>query len=219
MLCVRCATVLVSSWHLKMAVWVCSTYKEECWNFPHRLVCSFVCSCASHSFLCSWYLCAFWAGHAETIFDCRFRPSLPYVLATSSYDGTVKVGRLQLCYCLYISYCLSYCWLFCPSLFLYVMLGVLLCDDVQIWDACRSRCEMDLVGQDGVLYGLAWSPGQCFWSLVDSVLSFAFCVFSLFCAPSLSLWLVSLSFLPFLYSSIWSLITYSFFSCYFSCVS
>jgi WD40 repeat protein len=35
------------------------------------------------------------AGHTETIFDCNFSPSSPDVLATASYDGTVKVWNIQ----------------------------------------------------------------------------------------------------------------------------
>jgi hypothetical protein len=31
-------------------------------------------------------------AHSETIFDCRFKPSSPNILATSSYDSTIKVG-------------------------------------------------------------------------------------------------------------------------------
>jgi WD40 repeat protein len=31
------------------------------------------------------------AAHSETVFDCRYKPSSPDVLATASYDGTVKV--------------------------------------------------------------------------------------------------------------------------------
>lgn len=31
------------------------------------------------------------AGHSETIYDCRFSPASPDVLATASYDGTIKL--------------------------------------------------------------------------------------------------------------------------------
>jgi len=30
-------------------------------------------------------------GHIETIFDCQFHPDDPDVLATGSFDGTVKI--------------------------------------------------------------------------------------------------------------------------------
>ena len=34
------------------------------------------------------------AGHTETIFDCSFSPASPDVLATASYDGTVKLWNV-----------------------------------------------------------------------------------------------------------------------------
>lgn len=30
-------------------------------------------------------------GHIETIFDCKFKPESPDLLATASFDGTIKV--------------------------------------------------------------------------------------------------------------------------------
>jgi len=30
-------------------------------------------------------------GHIETIFDCQFHPDDPDILATGSFDGTVKI--------------------------------------------------------------------------------------------------------------------------------
>jgi WD40 repeat protein len=36
------------------------------------------------------------AAHTETIFDVKYKPSDRRVLATASYDGAVKVGRLPL---------------------------------------------------------------------------------------------------------------------------
>lgn len=30
-------------------------------------------------------------GHVETIFDCKFKPESPDLLATASFDGTIKV--------------------------------------------------------------------------------------------------------------------------------
>lgn len=34
---------------------------------------------------------AFFKGHVETIFDCKFKPESPDLLATASFDGTIKV--------------------------------------------------------------------------------------------------------------------------------
>eukprot|EP00455_Lapot_gusevi_P040938 TRINITY_DN4691_c0_g1_i4.p1 TRINITY_DN4691_c0_g1~~TRINITY_DN4691_c0_g1_i4.p1 ORF type:complete len:1101 (-),score=371.19 TRINITY_DN4691_c0_g1_i4:99-3326(-) len=34
-------------------------------------------------------------GHSETVFDCRFKPTDPNILATSSYDGTVKLWDVR----------------------------------------------------------------------------------------------------------------------------
>lgn len=30
-------------------------------------------------------------GHVETIFDCKFKPDDPNLLATASFDGTIKI--------------------------------------------------------------------------------------------------------------------------------
>jgi len=38
----------------------------------------------------SFYFCLF-QGHIETIFDCQFHPDNPDVLATGSFDGTIKI--------------------------------------------------------------------------------------------------------------------------------
>ena len=35
------------------------------------------------------------AGHTETIFDCHFSPQSPDILATASYDGTVKIWSMS----------------------------------------------------------------------------------------------------------------------------
>ena len=34
-------------------------------------------------------------GHTETVFDCKFSPSSPYLLATSSYDSTIKIWETK----------------------------------------------------------------------------------------------------------------------------
>lgn len=36
-------------------------------------------------------------GHSETVFDCRFKPSNSNIMATSSYDNTVKVSYGHSC--------------------------------------------------------------------------------------------------------------------------
>lgn len=46
-------------------------------------------SCFSHILQVEYSTCA---GHTDTIFDCRLSPVSPDVLATCSYDSTVKVG-------------------------------------------------------------------------------------------------------------------------------
>lgn len=38
----------------------------------------------------SEFLCWF-QGHVETIFDCKFKPDDPNLLATASFDGTIKI--------------------------------------------------------------------------------------------------------------------------------
>jgi WD40 repeat protein len=58
-------------------------------------------------------------AHSETIFDCRFKPGNPHILATASYDGACK-----------------------------------------LWDVESMRCVGEMAGQEGVLYGLAWAPGD-----------------------------------------------------------
>ena len=34
-------------------------------------------------------------GHIETIFDCKFKPDNPNLLATASFDGTIKVWDIN----------------------------------------------------------------------------------------------------------------------------
>jgi WD40 repeat protein len=38
-------------------------------------------------------------AHIETIFDCRFKPSDPNLMATVSYDGTIKLWKIQTMEC------------------------------------------------------------------------------------------------------------------------
>ncbi|XP_041529661.1 WD repeat-containing protein 17 isoform X1 [Microtus oregoni] len=42
-------------------------------------------------------------GHVETIFDCKFKPDDPNLLATASYDGTIKVWDINTLTALYTS--------------------------------------------------------------------------------------------------------------------
>lgn len=56
-------------------------------------------------------------GHTETIFDVRYCPSNKDVIATASYDSTIK-----------------------------------------IWHTPTMECQMTLTGQEGVIYGISWSP-------------------------------------------------------------
>lgn len=42
---------------------------------------------ANHRFLITYSF----QGHIETIFDCKFKPESPDLLATASFDGTIKV--------------------------------------------------------------------------------------------------------------------------------
>uniref|UniRef100_A0A672ZD86 Uncharacterized protein n=1 Tax=Sphaeramia orbicularis TaxID=375764 RepID=A0A672ZD86_9TELE len=37
------------------------------------------------------HLCCSFQGHVETIFDCKFKPDDPNLLATASFDGTIKI--------------------------------------------------------------------------------------------------------------------------------
>lgn len=37
----------------------------------------------------------FFQGHLETIFDCQFKPENCDLLATASFDGTVKVWNVD----------------------------------------------------------------------------------------------------------------------------
>ena len=34
-------------------------------------------------------------GHVETIFDCKFKPDDPDLIATASFDGTMKVWDIN----------------------------------------------------------------------------------------------------------------------------
>ena len=37
----------------------------------------------------------YFQGHIETIFDCKFKPDNPNLLATASFDGTIKVWDIN----------------------------------------------------------------------------------------------------------------------------
>lgn len=46
----------------------------------------------------------FWLqGHVETIFDCKFKPDDPNLLATASFDGTIKVWDINTLTAVYTS--------------------------------------------------------------------------------------------------------------------
>jgi len=42
-------------------------------------------------------------GHVETIFDCKFKPDDPNILATASFDGTIKVWDINTLTAVYTS--------------------------------------------------------------------------------------------------------------------
>ncbi len=42
-------------------------------------------------------------GHVETIFDCKFKPDDPNLLATASFDGTIKVWDINTLTAVYTS--------------------------------------------------------------------------------------------------------------------
>lgn len=42
-------------------------------------------------------------GHVETIFDCKFKPDNPDLLATASFDGTIKVWDINTLTAVYTS--------------------------------------------------------------------------------------------------------------------
>lgn len=42
-------------------------------------------------------------GHTETIFDCEFKPDNPDLLATASFDGTIKVWDINTLTAVYTS--------------------------------------------------------------------------------------------------------------------
>uniref|UniRef100_H2Z7K9 Gem-associated protein 5 TPR domain-containing protein n=1 Tax=Ciona savignyi TaxID=51511 RepID=H2Z7K9_CIOSA len=58
-------------------------------------------------------------GHIETIFDCKFKPDNPRLIATASFDGTVKV-----------------------------------------WSVDNLTTTNSTVGNEGVIYSIAWAPGD-----------------------------------------------------------
>lgn len=48
------------------------------------------------------FVCHF-QGHVETIFDCKFKPDDPNLLATASFDGTIKVWDINTLTAVYTS--------------------------------------------------------------------------------------------------------------------
>ena len=47
-------------------------------------------------------------GHVETIFDCRFHPADADLLATASFDGTIKLWNINTLTCVSIGSLLIY---------------------------------------------------------------------------------------------------------------
>ena len=80
------------------------------WDFLRDLVfCNILCAVNSTAYTCLcktdeqifyhvlsiWFICSLlsycFQGHAETIFDCKFKPDDSNLLATASFDGTIKI--------------------------------------------------------------------------------------------------------------------------------
>lgn len=49
------------------------------------------CSCSPVFHTSKWLSLYCFQGHVETIFDCKFKPDDPNLLATASFDGTIKI--------------------------------------------------------------------------------------------------------------------------------
>lgn len=63
---------------------------------PEKLLLAFADGCvATYSVSQSKIVHCSQPGHSETVYDCRFKPSSADVLATASYDGSVKLWDMQ----------------------------------------------------------------------------------------------------------------------------
>ncbi|CAO2612145.1 WD repeat-containing protein 17 [Lemmus lemmus] len=99
-------------------------------------------------------------GHVETIFDCKFKPDDPNLLATASYDGTIKVWDINTLTALYTSpgnegviFALSWA----PG-DLNCIAGATSRNGAFIWDIQKDKMiqRFNEHGKNGIFY-IAWS--------------------------------------------------------------
>eukprot|EP00762_Andalucia_godoyi_P002785 ANDGO_04516.mRNA.1 putative WD repeat-containing protein alr2800 len=99
------------------------------------------------------------AGHTETIFDCRFSPSNPDTLLTSSYDGSVKmwdIASMELVLEFVRVKAVIYSVSWCRGKPL--VAGALSTNDVIIWDAVKgTQVGRHAVHKDAV-FRVEWDP-------------------------------------------------------------
>ncbi|KAJ4458566.1 putative Vegetative incompatibility protein HET-E-1 [Paratrimastix pyriformis] len=90
-------------------------------------------------------------GHTETVFDCQFKPSNADVLATSSFDGTIRVWNVETMECIQllsghkgIVYSVSWC----PGESTLIAASSSV-GELWIWDTAKRQvvAEYDLHGQ------------------------------------------------------------------------
>ncbi|NP_001359303.1 WD repeat-containing protein 17 isoform 6 [Mus musculus] len=99
-------------------------------------------------------------GHVETIFDCKFKPDDPNVLATASFDGTIKVWDINTLTAVYTSpgnegviFALSWA----PG-DLNCIAGATSRNGAFIWDIQKGKIiqRFNEHGKNGIFY-IAWS--------------------------------------------------------------
>ncbi|ERE89596.1 WD repeat-containing protein 17-like isoform 2 [Cricetulus griseus] len=99
-------------------------------------------------------------GHVETIFDCKFKPDDPNLLATASFDGTIKVWDINTLTALYTSpgnegviFALSWA----PG-DLNCIAGATSRNGAFIWDVQKGKMiqRFNEHGKNGIFY-IAWS--------------------------------------------------------------
>ncbi|XP_034375964.1 WD repeat-containing protein 17 isoform X7 [Arvicanthis niloticus] len=99
-------------------------------------------------------------GHVETIFDCKFKPDDPNLLATASFDGTIKVWDINTLTAVYTSpgnegviFALSWA----PG-DLNCIAGATSRNGAFIWDIQKSKViqRFNEHGKNGIFY-IAWS--------------------------------------------------------------
>ncbi|EDL35647.1 WD repeat domain 17, isoform CRA_c [Mus musculus] len=102
----------------------------------------------------------FHVGHVETIFDCKFKPDDPNVLATASFDGTIKVWDINTLTAVYTSpgnegviFALSWA----PG-DLNCIAGATSRNGAFIWDIQKGKIiqRFNEHGKNGIFY-IAWS--------------------------------------------------------------